>query len=203
MTVPARPSPRPWYGQLWDAARALEQYAFRQVPGALLILIVWGAVFAGGPAQTFLDTRDLRAHGHPATADQVQVNVSADACRSPRCITDVRAHVPGRPGWLVLRGPDVPLAVVDDHARTGWQPATADSGYQAPLPVMIAVRPDGRADAASVADLDDVTSPGSVGWFAAGVLLLLTTVSVAVVWVRRFAALPAPRLKSWRRLRNT
>ena len=168
----------------------------------MLIVTVWGVVLAGGPADTFWSTRDLRAHGHTVTVTGVQVDVSADACRSPGCVIDIRVQLPDRPGWMLLRNPAIPTAVNDD-AATGWQPATADSGYAPPLRVLVSARPDGRVDAMATKDVAYATSPDGLGWFIAGVLVLLLTLVVAVVWVRRFTALPAPQLKSWRQLRDT
>ena len=202
MSTPVRPASRAWYGQLWDAARALERYAFRQVPAALLIVMVWGVVWAGGPAEAFWSTQDLRAHGHTVTVTRVQVDVSADACRSPRCVTDIRIQLPDRPSWVLLRNPDTPTAVNDD-AATGWQQATTDSGYAPPLRVLLSARPGGRVDAMATKDVAYATSPDGLGWFIAAVLVLLLALLVTVAWIRRFAALPRPRLKSWRRLRNT
>ena len=202
MSSTTQPAPRRWYARLWDAACAFEQHAFRQFPAALLIVMVWGLAFAGSPADSYWSTRDLRARGHTVNVSRVQVYVSRDACRSPRCVTDVRVQMPGRPGWVLLREPDTPTAVNDD-AATGWQPATADTGYSAPLRVLVADQADGRVEAMAVRDAEYAMSPDGVGWFTAGVLVLMLTLVVAVVWVRRFAALPAPRVKAWKQLRQS
>lgn len=87
-----------------------------------------GPVLRRSPADSFWSTRDRRAHGRTVIVSRVQVDVSADACRSPRCITDVLVQLPDRPGWVLLRQPDTPVSL-DEDAATGWQPGTPDSGY--------------------------------------------------------------------------
>ncbi|WP_460933724.1 hypothetical protein [Phycicoccus ginsengisoli] len=194
-------TPSGGWRQLWELAKQGERALYAKAPAMLLIFCVWGVILTGDVVVGYRSTQALHDHGRTATATAVQLLITDNGCRSARCLAGVRARVPGYDDWVRVRDVEQTQPIPDDEP-TGWQPATVDTGYTAPLTVLVLDLPGSRVDAMVKADVDSQRDPTRLLQLGIGVAILLAVLTVAAVWARRLRTdLPAWLRRTRRRQR--